>query len=442
MDSVTANAWASGKDPWSESRAPDAIVVFDTNVLITHLNFVRRLIDTHGTEASRWPSASQNGRQKALITFLIPWIVVQELDGLKSHNRGGSEVNLGDKARAAIKYLEDELVKPLESRRIRAQKLTEHIENQQSNDDNILDCCRYFHNMYAGSAAKVTLFSNDRNLCVKAMIHDIRTLSHNRTPFEVGSVIEAILGSGVTPSVQDDMMMDEGNDANNSPTAPVWDLLRNSSTGSTLKARKSTNRYRSTANDHVIQQIKASKVTTVPEGMNPMLFQLTSHVIKNLRSCLEFAVPDHLRAYYGDDWETRYGAASVKPEDAEYDCKCLALPIRSLQEYWGPVFSGLYRSKASARSHLNNLQAFIKIWDRVETFGLGKVYKKDLTAFLVDVEVVLEGLLTKPKTSSATSTAGNGTHQPTHDLEAHYYDATNRRQLLEECKHYCRSLED
>jgi len=130
-DSTTASAWASGSDPWSTSNIPDAIVVFDTNVLISHLNFVQRLIDTYGTEASKWPAAGRNKGRKPLIFFLIPWVVVQELDGLKIQGRGGSELDLSDKARRAVKYLEDELVKPLDQRRIRGQKLTEHIETQQ-----------------------------------------------------------------------------------------------------------------------------------------------------------------------------------------------------------------------------------------------------------------------------------------------------------------------
>jgi hypothetical protein len=97
----------------------------------------------------------------------------------------------------------------------------------------------------------------------------------------------------------------------------------------------------------------------------------------------------------------------------------------------------LYRS-SKAQSHLKSLQSFVKNWDRVETFGLGKVYKKDLTVFLDDVDAILEGLLTSPK-QPLHSAAQSPKHA---DPGVQYYNVTNRKQLIKEWRAYCMELQD
>lgn len=46
-------------------------------------------------------------------------------------------------------------------------------------DDLILDCCMYFQSM---TQKKITLLSNDRNLCIKVMVHDIDSISAESKP--------------------------------------------------------------------------------------------------------------------------------------------------------------------------------------------------------------------------------------------------------------------
>ncbi len=104
--------------------------------------------------------------------MLIPWIVTQELDGLKSssnsYSNGGTDANVSYLARQAINFIYQRLLANDGS--LRGQKLTEAIDPKSVGDDAILDCCRYWrekHNL------TVTLLSDDKNLCVKTMVHGL-----------------------------------------------------------------------------------------------------------------------------------------------------------------------------------------------------------------------------------------------------------------------------
>ncbi|KAI1311042.1 hypothetical protein EDD11_003584 [Mortierella claussenii] len=411
-DSGSFSAWASGPASTysNDDSDPDAVVVFDTNVLISHLNFLHLLIQKYGSEPQKNESALPTSTRKPYVIFVVPWVVVQELDGLKSSGgcRGGGEVDVADKARRAIRYLQDELGRPEQSRRLRGQKISEHIEKQEQNDDNILDCCRYFRQLYPNKQdTKINLFSNDRNLCVKALIHEFRTISWNKIPFELGPVSAAILGSGSVNRVEDDHMAIDSDQS--SGAVESTRAIR-------TKSSKSGGEYRLEVNDREIQRIKtsSSKITATPDGMDPKLFELTTHIIKNLRRHLEFTVPDHLMAHYGQDWRkiTNFDETRVKEEDAAYDCGRLSQPIMLLMRYWRNVFADLYGTPSQAlavRSRIDNVQAFVKKWSRVETFGLGKVYKKDLTVFLDDVDIILAGLTSKPVPRHAVNFASSPT---------------------------------
>jgi rRNA-processing protein FCF1 len=80
---------------------------------------------------------TQTNNNKPYIMFVIPWIVVQELDGLKSGHGGGGEIDLRGKAQRSIRYLQNELERSEETRRIRGQKLSEYLEEHNVS---ILQC--------------------------------------------------------------------------------------------------------------------------------------------------------------------------------------------------------------------------------------------------------------------------------------------------------------
>lgn len=67
---------------------------------------------------------------------------------------------------------------------LRGQKMNEILDPSMQlgdikGDDRILDCCMYFHQI---TKKRVTLLSNDRNLCIKVMVHDIESISAESVP--------------------------------------------------------------------------------------------------------------------------------------------------------------------------------------------------------------------------------------------------------------------
>ncbi|KAF9439361.1 RNA endoribonuclease [Entomortierella beljakovae] len=400
-DTSAINSWASGpvSSQPTNSKDPDAIVVFDTNVLISHLNFMKSFIQMYGKKDTDSSTNATTFKGDNII-FVIPWIVVQELDGLKSGGGRGGEVDLRFKAQRAIQYIQSELLRPEETRRLRGQKLSENLEVHKTNDDKILDCCLYFRKLYPKESTKVTMFSNDRNLCVKALIHDIKTISRDKIEFEPTVVYAAIISVDQANLMeQDEMVLDMDCEINVDLKAPKKRMSYSS---------KSKGGYRTEMNDRELSRIKSnSMVITAPEGMDPMLFDLTNHIVKNLRRYFEFVVPDHLKAFYGAEWKTitEYEKTRTKDEDLAYDCRRLSQPLYLLQNNW-LVFAdhfGDYDKSDQSNSRLTRMQVFIKSWDRVQTFGLGKVYKKDLKVFLEDVEDILTGITKTPKPRKSSS---------------------------------------
>ncbi|RIA80601.1 PIN domain-containing protein [Glomus cerebriforme] len=172
-----------------------SVVVVDTNFLISHLAFLKTLIFEHA--------------KKHKLLIIIPWIVLQELDGLKSalwkDKSSSSQHEVGNLAQTAIKFLHNCLINKEEG--LRGQKIDERIETAENNDDKILDCCRYFQMV---SQYPIILLSNDKNLCVKAMVHDIITASYQKSK-GLDSILEKILSK--EKFISDEMTYMQNDDA-------------------------------------------------------------------------------------------------------------------------------------------------------------------------------------------------------------------------------------
>ncbi|KIR25754.1 hypothetical protein I309_05450 [Cryptococcus deuterogattii LA55] len=144
-------------------------LALDTNILISYLNTVRTLHTLLSASVDRLG-----------LLILIPIKVIQEIDDLK-HSRKlpypDSPVHIGHLARLANTWL-------LETYRIRregglsavrCQSLKERYDRSiigEKGDDDILDCCMYFDQ----HGARVVLWTNDKNLSLKAETNNIRTL--------------------------------------------------------------------------------------------------------------------------------------------------------------------------------------------------------------------------------------------------------------------------
>ncbi|KAI8879010.1 hypothetical protein K501DRAFT_257585 [Backusella circina FSU 941] len=161
------------------------IAIVDTNFLLSNLGTLNALLDV------------SEGRPGSLL-LILPWQVILELDGLKSKNMDG-ESQVGLSARKAMKFLEMHLRDKKYA--IRGQRTDEVFDKKsKGGDDAILDCCMYFQQL---TTRRLTLLSNDRNLCIKVMVHGVDSLSA-----ESKSGLESLLnrvdkGNGVDQRVNE-----------------------------------------------------------------------------------------------------------------------------------------------------------------------------------------------------------------------------------------------
>jgi rRNA-processing protein FCF1 len=131
-----------------EDRYVPALVI-DTNVFMKDLPIVEGLL-------ALAPSMS--------LQLLVPYKVLEELDGLaKGKNASAMRANrwVFDKLAAKTPHMV-------------GQKIVESTRLGLHGDESILDCCRYFREQ---QNKFTVLLSNDKNLCSKALVHDVKTIS-------------------------------------------------------------------------------------------------------------------------------------------------------------------------------------------------------------------------------------------------------------------------
>uniref|UniRef100_A0AAR2JLB7 Transcriptional protein SWT1 n=1 Tax=Pygocentrus nattereri TaxID=42514 RepID=A0AAR2JLB7_PYGNA len=140
----------------------DLFIVLDTNVLLSHLDFVKKM-RSHGLGALGFP------------TLLVPWVVLQELDSLKS---GKLSREVEHKARPAVHYI----YSCLKSQEPRLWGQSMQQASQAScglgvvnNDDRVLQCCLQYQMLYPEGT--LILCTNDKNLCSKALLSGVNALS-------------------------------------------------------------------------------------------------------------------------------------------------------------------------------------------------------------------------------------------------------------------------
>ncbi|XP_040041303.2 transcriptional protein SWT1 isoform X2 [Gasterosteus aculeatus] len=155
-------------------RAPlqDLILVLDTNILLSHLDYVKKM-RSHSLGAMGVP------------IVLIPWVVLQELDSLK---RGrGTSGSVAHLATPAISYIYNSLKN--REPHLWGQSMQQASEssnglNAENNDDRVLQCCLQYQSLHPECA--VILCTNDKNLCSKALLSGVKALSKNDLEAENG----------------------------------------------------------------------------------------------------------------------------------------------------------------------------------------------------------------------------------------------------------------
>ncbi|XP_069574204.1 transcriptional protein SWT1 isoform X1 [Brachyistius frenatus] len=154
-----------------QPRQQDLILVLDTNILLSNLDYVKR-IRSEGLGALGFP------------VVLIPWVVLQELDYLKKKNNWSGSVS--HLAIPAISYIHNTLKRRephLWGQSM--QQATESSEglNAETNDDRVLQCCLQYQRLYPECA--LILCTNDKNLCCKAILSGVKALCKNDLEAEV-----------------------------------------------------------------------------------------------------------------------------------------------------------------------------------------------------------------------------------------------------------------
>ncbi|KAF7661805.1 hypothetical protein LDENG_00253940 [Lucifuga dentata] len=159
-----------------QSLQRDLIVILDTNILLSHLDYVKK-IHSHGLGALGFP------------VVLIPWVVLQELDSLKMKKRlDGSVAHM---ASPAISHIYNCLTRQEprfwgQSMQQAAQSSSEcrYGLNAENNDDRVLQCCLQYQNLYPECA--LILCTNDKNLCSKALLSGVTAFSKSDLEKEAG----------------------------------------------------------------------------------------------------------------------------------------------------------------------------------------------------------------------------------------------------------------
>ncbi|KAK9469229.1 PIN domain-containing protein [Lipomyces arxii] len=164
INSILTSTKSSDYNQDTVSHA-SALYVVDTNFVLSHLHMLDSLLQYH--------------RQFGPV-LLFPLTVVHELDKLKSgspisdvHARNRYMADVPMLARKANDWLFKALARMDPG--VRGQRANERLERENFGDDSIVDCCRFYNDCVHKS---VFLFSNDKNLCAKALIHGIRTVSY------------------------------------------------------------------------------------------------------------------------------------------------------------------------------------------------------------------------------------------------------------------------
>lgn len=138
--------------------ANTSYLVLDTNFILSHLDVVDGLLilaPSHGLE------------------IVVPQQVIRELDGLKSSLKSMANNSVSHLARWANDWIYSRLT--VNNSHVSGQKKGQQIDKFADKDDAILDCCLWLKRERPKSLQ--VLLSNDKNLCMKALLEDILTVS-------------------------------------------------------------------------------------------------------------------------------------------------------------------------------------------------------------------------------------------------------------------------
>ncbi|EPY49770.1 RNA endoribonuclease [Schizosaccharomyces cryophilus OY26] len=151
------------ENKWASSRSPSLSQVLPKLDSISFASpKVQEILRPQEVLSTRFPN----------IVILLPWVVLQELDGLKSETSAAC----GYLARQAHDFLLQCFRASLPN--LRGQKIHERCSPNESGDNAVLDCCLYFQDE---KLIPVNLLSDDKNLCIKAAVHHVSSQNYSKS---------------------------------------------------------------------------------------------------------------------------------------------------------------------------------------------------------------------------------------------------------------------
>ena len=299
------------------------VCVIDTNVLIDNLESIKSLVESNSTNVEK-TNCDKSKLKIKVEKLIVPWVVLQELDGLKMANK----TSCGNNAQLAIKFLNEQLKRKEKSlikgeidansgQTSNTQKLT-----IKSNDDKILDCCLRMNNEYNMDQYRVILLSNDRNLQNKALVYNISSYSINEFNNQFAEFSEMkykFLAKNVDSA---NISSESANDETVKPNS--------------AKRRK---------NEHSQSTMKANYQVTSQELTQGLSNQNLTARHEQSNSLVEFCI-DKLKSTFGEKWNTVF--PKFKGETAsQMDC------LNMMKNNWIGVFSDFFNRNQTVLDLLN-----------------------------------------------------------------------------------------
>ena len=162
------------------------VLVIDTSFILSHLHLVSKLVDAY----ERWGNV-----------VMLPWATIMELDGLKKSvakithkDAHGIEktVTVGMLARRANTWCLETMGR--KAKGLWGQMKEEVYDPEAAKGDAaILDCCRYVNGVMHFATA---ILSNDKNLCLKALVYHIKVVTFRGIPFTADGIMSSLQGDG------------------------------------------------------------------------------------------------------------------------------------------------------------------------------------------------------------------------------------------------------
>ncbi len=340
-----------------------AVLIVDTNILVSRLATLERALDALGAEAG------------VEVALLVPWVVVNELDALKDCGREPT----ASAARRALGRLRA-LAAGREAR-VRLQPAAEHAAAavaaalpdvgapRLQNDDLILSTCLHYERGLAaalrarGHAAAAVLLTNDRGLAARAGACGVASLSGDRLPRTAAALAAVVprgeaaamdaAGGPPPPPLSPESSAGDAPAAPDGLAAPLAALQVQRAAGMPPPV-SSFERSNSVSFAAPPLAAAAAAAAATPAAPPPPAADAADELAAIVERCLAPGVAHYRQQDLGDLWIEMLEDAARPPWDAPTTLRVLA---HKKSSFWGVLNS---ESLARART----LEAFLRGGDR------------------------------------------------------------------------------